>query len=237
MIPIRRETWTSHVAAIDHARNDEQQDQFDDNPQPPRRFLEETSFHMSAPSLSYWPDLTPEQTQLLLDACVGLPARRLPAGSRRMPIPTWEVPPGCPWPGHMLPKRGAHIRRAGQLREQPTTLGEAVADALYQAAFEDARFPPISPAELTYLDVEVWLLFNRQRLPLRREERLSSVDPGKHGLSVLRMGQRGLLLPDEAAANHWDARAVWNRCAAMRACGPACGRMGPRRSPGLKACL
>src|SRR5207245_640594 len=65
----------------------------------------------------------------------------------------------------------------------------------------------VSPTELEHLDMEVWLLFNPQRVHARGEERVQAVvTGGKHGLVVGRGEHRGLLLPGVAVEQGWDAR-------------------------------
>jgi AmmeMemoRadiSam system protein B/AmmeMemoRadiSam system protein A len=105
-------------------------------------------------------------------------------------------------------KRGKHLRACcGGLLERPVPLREALTDAVAHAALEDSRFPPVSPVELAHVDIEVWLLFNPQRLRVCGEERVAAVvTGGKHGLIVRRGQNRGLLLPGVAAEHGWDAR-------------------------------
>ncbi|HYT90534.1 MAG TPA: AmmeMemoRadiSam system protein B [Gemmataceae bacterium] len=105
-------------------------------------------------------------------------------------------------------KRGKHLRGCcGGLLERPAPLRETLSDAVTRTALEDVRFPPVSPTELPYLDLEVWLLFNPQPIHVRGEERAAVViTGGKHGL-IVRSGQsRGLLLPGVALEHDWDAR-------------------------------
>ena len=65
-----------------------------------------------------------------------------------------------------LPVYGAFVsfKRVGQLRSCMGTLGpnkklaQAINDAAQSAALEDPRFPEIAPAELPFLEMEVWIL-------------------------------------------------------------------------------
>lgn len=104
-------------------------------------------------------------------------------------------------------KRGKHLRGCcGGLQPQPVSLGNLLPDAVQRTAFEDPRFPPVSSTELPFLDVEVWLLFNPQRVTATGTERASTViTGGKHGVVVRWAEQRGLLLPGVAAEHDWDA--------------------------------
>ncbi|MCH8924296.1 MAG: AmmeMemoRadiSam system protein B, partial [Planctomycetes bacterium] len=74
-----------------------------------------------------------------------------------------------------------------------------------RTADDDHRFPPISPSELAYLDVEVSVLFGRQQVTARGEDRLGVVEIGKHGLQIAHGKQRGLLLPQVATEGGLDA--------------------------------
>ena len=111
------------------------------------------------------PELTSEQQQLLLSASAEL----LCATVTGRPA-TYADPSLAGAAQHMVSgaffslKRGKHLRGCcGGLRDQPLTLGEAVADAIVRTALEDVRFPVVSPTELEHLDMEIWLLFNQQR--------------------------------------------------------------------------
>jgi AmmeMemoRadiSam system protein B/AmmeMemoRadiSam system protein A len=105
-------------------------------------------------------------------------------------------------------KRGKHLRSCcGGMQGQPVELGAILPDAINRAAFEDPRFPPVSPTELPYLEVEVWLLFNPCRVEQRGEDRIAAViTGGKHGVVIRWRDQRGLLLPGVAHENGWDSR-------------------------------
>ena len=102
-------------------------------------------------------------------------------------------------------------KRAGKLRSccgfigQSVSLAHAVAHAAARTAGDDHRFPPISPTELPYLDLEVWLLNNPQPVEAKGEARIAAVEIGKHGLIIERGSQRGLLLPGVATEHGFDS--------------------------------
>ncbi len=123
---------------------------------------------------------------------------------------TSEVPGGPP-NGSLRPwlEASCHgafvsVKRAGRLRSccghlgQPMTVSEAIGRAAERTASDDPRFPPLAPAELPYLDLEVWLL--QPPVPVREQgaERIAAVEIGRHGLQVARGTARGLLLPGVA---------------------------------------
>ena len=103
------------------------------------------------------------------------------------------------------------LKRAGQLRSccgylgPAVPLAEALDHAAVRAAREDPRFPPISPAELEHLDMEVWLLWGAKTVPFRGEERVKAIEIGKHGVQISRGHHRGLLLPSVAVEHGLDA--------------------------------
>lgn len=74
------------------------------------------------------------------------------------------------------------------------------------AALEDPRFPPVELSELPRLTVEVSLLTVPEPLPARRpKDRVAAVRIGRDGL-IVRWGRiEGLLLPQVAVEQKWDA--------------------------------
>src|SRR5215470_9365044 len=71
-------------------------------------------------------------------------------------------------------------------------LGGAVADS-------DPRFPPVSPFELPWLQIEISLL-----TPERAISSIEEIAIGRHGIIVEQGRSRGLLLPQVAAELGWD---------------------------------
>ena len=114
-------------------------------------------------SLAERPNLTGPQEELLLRTA----ADRVAAAVRCHPAQRLEDVLGEAAKVAVL---GAFVtlKRCGQLRSccgflgKTVPLHEALDHAAVRAAKDDPRFPPISPAELPYLDLEVWLLWNMQ---------------------------------------------------------------------------
>ena len=110
-------------------------------------------------------------------------------------------------PPHLDERRGAFVtlHLAGMLRGcvgfvQPSRgLYQTVAEAALNAAFHDPRFLPVSEEEAPGLHVEISVLSPPQ--PIAPEE----VVVGRHGLVVSRGSYRGLLLPQVAVENEWNA--------------------------------
>jgi AmmeMemoRadiSam system protein A len=74
----------------------------------------------------------------------------------------------------------------------------AVIDTARAAAFEDARFYPVTIDEARQLKIELSVL--SPPAPISAEE----VEVGRHGLLISMVGQRGLLLPQVPAERNWD---------------------------------
>jgi AmmeMemoRadiSam system protein A len=80
--------------------------------------------------------------------------------------------------------------------EEP--LGESIVRCAASAALQDPRFTPMRADELGELQIEISLL--SPPAPIRPEE----IEIGRHGLLVSRGKQRGLLLPQVAAEQHFS---------------------------------
>ena len=80
-------------------------------------------------------------------------------------------------------------------------LSKIVADCARSACSADPRFPPVSPAELPDIDIELSVLGDLE--PIASPD---DVIVGQHGLVVELGRARGLLLPQVATQWGWDAR-------------------------------
>jgi AmmeMemoRadiSam system protein A len=76
----------------------------------------------------------------------------------------------------------------------------AVAETARAAAFDDGRFPPVTPEEAPHLEVELSILSPAQ--PISAEE----IIVGRHGLLISWHGRRGLLLPQVPVERVWDRK-------------------------------
>ncbi len=74
-------------------------------------------------------------------------------------------------------------------------LVDDVQENAYRAAVRDPRFPPVSPAELDQIQIEVSVLTPPRLLDCAPEERSDRVRPGVDGLLLTAGFYRGLLLP------------------------------------------
>lgn len=103
-------------------------------------------------------------------------------------------------------KRSGHLRSCCGLQGQPVRLDQALRHAAIRTATQDPRFPPVSPSEFDFLDLEVWLLYAPREVAVESDARIDAVTIGRHGLQVIRGDARGLLLPGVATDNNWDAQ-------------------------------
>jgi uncharacterized protein len=107
---------------------------------------------------------------------------------------------------HLAETRGAFttLHLHGRLRGcigyvVPThSLYRTVAETALAAAFDDPRFPPVTPDEAPDLMIEISVLSPLQ--PVRPEE----VVVGVHGLVVTKGAHRGLLLPQVPVEWRWN---------------------------------
>ncbi len=112
-----------------------------------------------------------------------------------------ELPPPLQEP------RGAFVtlKRHGQLRgcigqiEGRWPLAQTVSRMALAAAFQDPRFPPVTPDEWDDLELEISVLS-----PLVKLEDPAQVRVGTHGLYVRKGSRGGLLLPQVAVEQGWD---------------------------------
>jgi len=78
-------------------------------------------------------------------------------------------------------------------------LCEAVRDNGAAAAVGDPRFPPVTPAELDQLDLEISALS-----PLNRVSGPLEIDIGRHGILFAKSGRQSVFLPQVAVEQGWD---------------------------------
>jgi AmmeMemoRadiSam system protein A len=86
--------------------------------------------------------------------------------------------------------------------ESAMPLSRVVEDVAEKAAFEDPRFPPLTPDEYPEVRMEISILS-----PLRRIASPEEIVIGSHGLLLEHGWHRGLLLPQVATEHRWDRTA------------------------------
>jgi uncharacterized protein (TIGR00296 family) len=109
-------------------------------------------------------------------------------------------------------------------------LRKAIPHAAYSAAREDPRFPVVTRSELAHLTIEVSLLTPPQPLPEDARARWPGlVRVGEDGLIVEGRGASGLLLPQVAPEQGWNAeRFLAGTCQKAGLSGSAWTRPGVR---------
>lgn len=140
-----------------------------------------------------------EKNFLLRLARQSLEAAVRPEAKKALEIPD-AIPPGLDQAAGAfvtLHKRG-HLRGCVGYVHALKPLYQTVMEAAAAAAVRDPRFPPVEPAELADLEVEISVLSPCQ--PVRPEE----IQVGVHGLLITRNQARGLLLPQVAVEHHWS---------------------------------
>lgn len=104
-------------------------------------------------------------------------------------------------------KRDGRLRGCCGFTGQATPLAAGLRHSAYRTATEDVRLPPVSPTELPFLEIEVWLLQGMLPVTEVGQARAAAIKIGRDGLLISRGQQRGLLLPGVATENDFDAEA------------------------------
>lgn len=115
---------------------------------------------------------------------------------------------------NLLSPKGAFVtlKKNGKLRgcigfiEPVLPLFQTIVQSTIYAASKDARFPPVTAAELKDIELEISVLTPPVRIDDPRE-----VEVGKHGLIIAKGSQRGLLLPQVPVENKWSRRTFLQR--------------------------
>ena len=94
-----------------------------------------------------------------------------------------------------------------------TALGDLLGPLAAETALRDHRFPAVTPFELPFLHVEVSLLHAPERLVATGPDRVNEVSVGEHGLLIRHPRGRGVLLPQVATEQGWDAATFLARLA------------------------
>lgn len=152
------------------------------------------------------PNPSPEQARALLQAAAGFVASTLTRQNWQPTDPTLAGLAQQPIFGAFVSlKRGHHLRGCCGFLGQYVPLIQGIQHSAGRTAVDDHRFPPVSLTELPYLDVEVWLLDRAQPVAVEGAGRVAAVTIGRHGLTIARGNQSGLLLPGVAVEHGWEA--------------------------------
>lgn len=119
--------------------------------------------------------------------------------------------------------KGGDLRGCIGFIEPVAPLGQAVIRAAVYAATEDPRFPPVRPAELKDLKIEISVL-----TPVREITDPRQVTVGRHGLIVARGGLKGVLLPQVPVENKWDRETFLEQASLKAGLPPDAWRQGAK---------
>ncbi|MDO8480611.1 MAG: AmmeMemoRadiSam system protein A [Nanoarchaeota archaeon] len=122
----------------------------------------------------------------------------------------FSAPAGC----YVFLYLNGRLRGSAGVAETFKPLHEELVAAAQNAAFRDPRYPPLKRKEVKDLVIEVNVLTKPKRVDIRNpEDYLKHIRPGKDGLLIKGVFTEGLLLPQAATQNRWDALAfLRNAC-------------------------
>lgn len=121
-------------------------------------------------------------------------------GRKPAPVDVHQTP-------NMEQKLGAFVtlHKKGSLRgcigrfTSDVSLSSTIEEMAQAAAFEDPRFPSLSPKEFEEIDLEISVLS-----PMTRVKKVDEIQVGRHGIFMQKGYKRGVLLPQVATENGWD---------------------------------
>lgn len=121
-------------------------------------------------------------------------------------LATGALPPPRALPPAAGLRRGAFVTltKAGTLRgcigrlSAGEPLGETVTAMAVAAAVEDDRFPPVTPAELASLEIEISVLTSLRPVP-----QAAAVVVGRDGVLLAKAGRQAVFLPQVATEQGW----------------------------------
>jgi AmmeMemoRadiSam system protein A len=122
-------------------------------------------------------------------------------------VRTGKIPEARPLTPKLSEKRGAFVtlHERGQLRgcigyiEAVKPLYQAVSNMAVAASTEDPRFPPVEPAELDKIEVEITVLSQMRQVPSP-----DSVVVGRHGVVIKKDTCSAVFLPQVPVEMGWD---------------------------------
>lgn len=175
-------------------------------------------------------ELTPQERAFLRELarqCVTAAASGQKAPDPRQAAETQGLTPGPT----LLQKRGAFVTltQNGQLRgcigyiEGIKPLLEAVAENAASAAVGDPRFPPVTPAEIPGLELEISALS-----PLWDVQGPEDIVIGTHGILLDMNGRRSVFLPQVAPEQGWDLETTLTHLALKAGLAPDAWRQDAR---------
>ncbi len=130
------------------------------------------------------------------------------------PDPEISVSPRLREPGSAFVSlyRGHRLRGCIGSFARTLPLAVVVRQMARAAATEDPRFPPVQPAELRDIRVEISVLS-----PMQRIRSAGDIDLGKHGIYIRKGDRAGTFLPQVATETGWTVEEFLGHCAADKA--------------------
>lgn len=107
---------------------------------------------------------------------------------------------------------GGHLRGCIGHFGEDVPLYKAVASMAVAAAFEDSRFPQVSKAELSFIEIEISVLS-----PLKRIADIAEFHYGREGIYMAKGGRSGTFLPQVADEVNWTKEEFLGHCAQDKA--------------------
>lgn len=91
-------------------------------------------------------------------------------------------------------------------------LYKVVQEMAVASAFQDHRFPPVTPDEIPELTIEISVL-----TPMKRIQNINEIKIGRHGVYMVKGSQHGTFLPQVATETGWDLEHFLGHCARDKA--------------------
>jgi len=113
---------------------------------------------------------------------------------------------------HTFPEKG--LRGCIGFPYPVKPLWQAVSQAAIEAAFNDPRFPAVRAGEMEKVVLEVSVLTKPEEIEGKRKKVFEKIEVGKDGLIVQKGRHSGLLLPQVATEQGWDAKTFLEQCCA-----------------------
>lgn len=110
------------------------------------------------------------------------------------------------------------LKKHGDLRgcvgrlEAAGPLYKTVQSMAVAAATQDYRFPPVEAQEIEGLEIEISVL-----TPMRKIASIDEIEPGKHGICLVKGGHSGTFLPQVATETGWSREELLGHCARDKA--------------------
>lgn len=138
-----------------------------------------------------------------------------------------KAPDEVPDSAVLMEKRGAFVtlKKNGELRgcigyiEAFKPLYQTIREMALAAAFDDPRFPELTPKEWSEIEIELSVL-----TPLREIDDPDIVEVGKHGLLIRHGNSSGLLLPQVPVEQGWSREEFLDNTCNKAGLAPDCWR-------------